>query len=98
MKTLLFTIAHRVKSSFATFSEALKYAWKIIKLKSKLSKEIVSFKYKKVDGSIRTAIGTLSSKFVDYEYKGQTSSNKVFTYYDVEHGAFRSCKVENLIF
>lgn len=97
MKTLLFTIAHRVKSSFATFSEALKYAWKIIKLKSKLSKEIVSFKYKKVDGTVRSAVGTLKGDMLPTG-KGKSSSPSVMTYFDVEVNGYRCCKIENLIF
>jgi len=47
---------------------------------------------------VRTAISTLAEKYVDYEYKDQTSSNKAFTYFDVEQNAFRSCRVENLIY
>lgn len=98
MKSLVFKTAWQLKSIFKSFADALAYAWKVVKLKLSMLNKVVEFKYKKVGGSIRTAIGTLSTKFVDYEYKGQTSSNKVFTYYDVEQDAFRSCKVENLIF
>ncbi|MGJ1414070.1 SH3 beta-barrel fold-containing protein [Sphingobacterium multivorum] len=98
MKSLVFKTAWQLKNNFKSFSDALAYAWKVVKLKLAMLSKVVEFKYQKVDGSIRTAIGTLSSKFVDYEYKGQTSSNKVFTYYDVEQGGFRSCKIENIIF
>ncbi len=98
MKSLVFKTAWQLVKDFKSFSEALKYAWKVVKLRISMLKKVVEFQYKKVDGSLRTAIGTLSPTFVDYEYKGQMSTNKVFTYFDVEQGGFRSCRVENLIF
>jgi Ni,Fe-hydrogenase III component G len=97
MKTLVFKTAWQLIDKFNNFSEALKYAWAVVKLKIKMLKSVVEFSYYKVDGSTRNAIGTLQSKFVDYEYKGQTSSNKVFSYYDIEQGGFRCFKIENLI-
>lgn len=98
MKSLVFKTAWQLAKNFKSFSEALEYAWKVVKLRLNMLKKVVEFQYRKVDGSLRTAIGTLSSNYVDYEYKGQTSSNKVFTYFDVEQGAFRSCRLENIIF
>lgn len=95
MKTRLFNIAWSVADKFNSFSEALTYAWRVIKLQIGLLCGVVSFKYKKVDGSIREAVGTLDVK---YERKGGTSHKGVFTYFDVEADSFRSCKLENLIF
>jgi|SRR5690606_5245688 len=98
MKSLLFTIAHRVKSNFANFSEALKYAWKVIKLKMKMGKQVVSFKFRKVDGSIREAVGTLKASMLPAT-KGTGKSNpNVFTYFDVEKSQYRCAKIESLIF
>lgn len=97
MRTLLFTIAHRVKSNFDNFSEALKYAWKVIKLRMQLTKRVVSFKFKKVDGSIRSAVGTLKSDLLP-QGKGKSSSPTVFTYFDLEVNDYRCAKIENLIF
>ena len=96
MKTLLFKIAHKVKNSFNSFSEALSYAWKVIKLRMKMTKDVVSFRFKKVYGSIREAVGTLAIK---YTYKTESKVNySVFTYFDIEKQEFRSAKVESLIF
>ena len=96
MKSLLFKIAHTVKSSLNSFSEALKYAWKVIKLRMKMKKGIVSFRFKKVDGSIREAVGTLPAT-------PQSDSNrkpnlKVFTYFDVEKNDCRCSRIDALIF
>lgn len=98
MKSLVFKTAWQIAKNFNSFSDALVYAWKVVKLKLKMLKKVVEFQYKKVDGSIRTAIGTLAPTHVDYEYKGNSSTNKVFTYFDIEQNAFRCCKVDNLIF
>lgn len=96
MKSRLFNIAWSVADKFDTFSEALTYAWKVIKLQWSLLCGTISFSYKKVDGSIRKAVGTLD---VSYERKTDKPSNKnVFTYWDIECGMFRGCKIENLIF
>lgn len=98
MKSLLFTIAHRVKPNFVNFSEALKYAWKVIKLRVKLTREVVTFKFRKVDGSIRVAIGTLKAEFLPAS-KGTGRSNPgVFTYFDIEKQGYRCAKIESLIF
>lgn len=96
MKTLLFTIAHKVKANFANFSEALKYAWKVIKLKSRMTKAVVAFKFKKVDGSIREAVGTLQKSIVP-QTKGIGSSPAVFTYFDMDKNEYRCAKIESLI-
>lgn len=94
MKSLLFKIAHTVKSKFNSFSEALKYAWKVIKLRMKMKKGIVSFRFKKVDGSIREAVGTLPAT-----PQGSGKPNlKVFTYFDVEKNDYRCSRIDALIF
>ncbi|WP_036691714.1 SH3 beta-barrel fold-containing protein [Pedobacter glucosidilyticus] len=98
MRSLVFKTAWQLNSSFKNFSEALKHAWAIIKLKYKMLKGVVEFAYKKVDGSIRTAVGTLHAPHVNYEFKGQPSSNKTMAYFDLEQGSFRSFKIENLIY
>ena len=98
MKTLLFKIAHAVKSNFDNFSQALTYAWQIIKLKSRMKNHVVEFAYKKVDGSIRTAYGTLIESILPETQGSRPSSLKVLTYFDVQKQAYRSCKIENLIF
>lgn len=96
MKTRLFKIAHQIKGSFANFSAALKYAWRVVKLQQRMKTENVSFVYRKVDGTIREAIGTLN---VQYERKTDAAPKyDSVAYFDVEAGGFRSFKVENLIY
>lgn len=98
-KSKLFHIAHSIKHQFNSFADALKKAWVIIKLRARMKNQIVSFKFKKVDGSIREANGTLMDSMLP-EIKG--TSNKVnysvMAYFDVDANGFRSFKVENLIY
>ena len=96
MKTKLFKIAHAIKAQFATFGEALKQAWKIIKLQARMMAGNASFKFRKVDGSIREAVGTLTVKC---ESKGNGKPMPVdsMMYYDIEANGFRSFKIFNLV-
>lgn len=62
-------------------------------LKSKLSRGIVQFAFKKLDGSLRTAVGTtnLSNVPVDHHPQGvRESSPKVVVYFDIEKKEWRS--------
>jgi len=98
MKSLVFKTAWQIASDFATFAEALKHAWQLIKLKYAMLKGVVEFSYRKVDGSIRTAVGTLQAPHVNYEFKGKASTTKTMAYFDLEQGAFRCFKIENFIY
>lgn len=98
MKSLVFKTAWQIASNFATFSKALKHAWQLVKLKYAMLKGVVEFAFRKMDGSIRTAAGTLQAQHVNYEFKGNASTNKTMAYYDLEQGAFRCFKIENLIY
>lgn len=99
MKTLVFKIAHSTRSNFATFGQALKHAWQVAKLKYRMLNGVVEFTFKKVDGSIRNAVGTLQNQFVNYEIKGgNKSSLGVMAYFDVEQNGFRCFKIQNLVY
>lgn len=96
MKTRLFKIAHQIKGSFANFAAALRHAWVVIKLMQKMKKQSVSFVYRKVDGTIREAIGTLN---VQYERKTDSAPKyDSVAYFDMDAQGWRSFKVENLIY
>lgn len=88
-----------VKRNGFSMSEALKTAWANLKLKSEMKKRIVKFYFKKVDGSIREAYGTLNEKLMpavtgnDKRAKNDT----VQTYFDTERGEFRCFKKANLM-
>lgn len=96
-KSILFHRAHLIaKQTKVNFSSALRKAWAVLKLANQMKEEIVEFAFKKVDGSIRLAKGTLKS---NYESKKIRPFNTgVQTYFDVEVNDFRCFKVENLIF
>lgn len=87
--------AHALRHLFETFSAALVAAWKLVKLQVRMKTDRVSFRYKKVDGSIREAVGTLD---VEYDRKGTGhSTEETFSYWDVAAESFRSFKITNLI-
>lgn len=93
-KSKLFKLAHAIRSQFDSFSEALRQSWKVLRLKLQMAKREVKFQYRKVDGSIRDAVGTL-----DYEVKGTGKPSPVdsFVYFDVAVGGVRSCKIINIL-
>lgn len=88
-----------VKKNGFSMSEALKVAWANLKLKAQMKNKIVKFYFKKVDGSVREAYGTLNEKLMpattgtDKRAKNDT----VQTYYDTERGEFRCYKKANLL-
>lgn len=88
-----------VKRNGFSMSEALKVAWVNLKLKSQMKSKIVKFYFKKVDGSVREAYGTLNEKLMpaitgtDKRAKNDT----VQTYYDTERQEFRCYKKANLL-
>lgn len=62
-------MAHRafeLKSATMSWSECLKQAWAVLKLKLAMKKRVVEFYFQKVDGSIRQAFGTLQESLIDY--------------------------------
>lgn len=97
----VFQLAHIIKNAFESFGQALKQAWKVVKLKMRLAtNSVVSFEYKKKDGSIRSAFGTKKSDLVQTHIKGtkkRKSSADTVKYFDLEKTAWRSFKAVNLI-
>ena len=80
-----------------TMSEAMKQAWKVLKLKSLMKKGIVRFYFRKIDGSVREAWGTLVESMLP-PTKGTGNSNPTTQcYYDTEKEAYRCFKVANLL-
>jgi len=98
MKSRLFNIAHTIKNQFASFSEALAFAWKVMKLQIALTASaFVNFTYRKIDGSVREAVGTLRNAPTP---KGghRKANHGILTYFDLQQNDWRCAKVENLIF
>lgn len=99
MRAKVFTLAWQfVKKNGYTLSEALKAAWANIKLVKQMSTKIVKFYFRKVDGSIREAYGTLKADLLP-ETKGteRKKSETLQLYFDTERSEYRSFKKANLI-
>ena len=88
-----------VKRNGFTLSDALKAAWRNIKLRIAMKQRIVKFYFQKVDGTIREAFGTLSERLIpatsgeDNRRKNET----VQIYFDTEKTEWRCFKKANLI-
>ena len=81
-----------------SMAEAMKQSWKVLKLKAALKKGIVKFFYQKLDGTVRTAWGTLKEGLIP-ETKGveRKKNESLITYYVKEKASYRNFKVANLI-
>lgn len=90
--------AHILKKQGYGFGEAQKLIWMGEHLRTKLHEGLTQFSYKKKDGSVREAIGTLNN--VEHLLVGSSKFNSdIFTirYYDLEKESFRATKVQNLL-
>ena len=70
-------------------------------LRARLREGIVQFAFKKVDGTLRTAVGTtnLSTIPTDHHPKGTgTSSDRSVRFFDIEKREWRSVSVSREIF
>ena len=97
MKNVMNTAWTIARQTGETFGTCLKKAWANTKLRSALKAGVVRFTFKKKDGSVREAVGTLR----DLDYQARTdrrSGNPTLqVYYDLEKEAFRCFKKANLI-
>ena len=86
-----------VKRNGYSMSEALKVAWVNIKLRALLSKKIVEFYFKKTDGTLRQAFGTLMNDRIP-ETKGiKKMADSCQVYFDTEKEEWRCFKKCNLV-
>ncbi len=99
MRKQVMRSAHQlIKKLGVTLSEALKMAWRAFKFRNRLTEWVSVFYYKKKDGSIRRALGTLDTALFEYEAKGGKEENlTTIAYYDMEANGFRSFSIENLL-
>ncbi len=94
----VFTLAWQfVKRNGFSLSEALKTAWRNVKLKAALHKGIVKFYFTKVDGTLREAYGTLADSITPDTAGHRRACDTTQTYYDTEKQAWRCFKKANLI-
>lgn len=88
-----------VKRNGFSMSDALKCAWANFKLKLKMRARIVRFYFRKVDGTIREAWGTLNEKTIPQTQRCNRKKNQtVQNYFDTEKQDWRCFKTANLIF
>jgi len=88
-----------IRQNGFSFSEGLKKAWAISRLKEKMYKGIVKFHFIKIDGSIREAYGTLNEKLIPPVIgdSNRKKNDTVFVYFDTEKGEWRCFKKANLV-
>ena len=75
-------------------------AWELYRLAKAMRGGIVTFWYKKTDGTLRKAMGTLKNIPAGITFGGKKvtkPSYKTLCYFDTEKNAFRSFKIENLV-
>ena len=77
-----------VRKNGYSMSEALKCAWANLKLKTALKVKIVEFYFKKTDGTLRQAFGTLMS---------DKTADNCQVYFDTEKEEWRCFKKCNLV-
>lgn len=88
-----------VKNFGYKLAEAMKQAWMVIKLWVKLHiYEYVEFTYKKMDGTIRQAAGTLRSDIIPAVKNLMRKKRQgIQVYFDHGKGEWRSFDVRNLL-
>jgi hypothetical protein len=80
------------------FGDCLRQAWVNFKLVAAMRARIVRFYFRKVDGSIREAWGTLRADLIPPTTGDDRKRNDdVQVYYDTERGEYRCFKRLNLV-
>ncbi len=84
---------------FTSFNEALRHSWKQYQNVKKMRSGIVTFSFRKVNGELREAKGTLNPGHISIQTKGTSVSTpyNICKYFDIEKTSFRSYRIENLI-
>ena len=86
-----------VKKYGFNLSEAMKQSWLIAKLRKTMRNRVVEFFFKKTDGTIRQAFGTLADNRVPQTNGTRKTADTCVAYWDCEKEAWRSFKKVNLI-
>ena len=97
MKEVMILAWQMVKKNGFTMSEALKVSWANLKLKAALKVKVVEFYFKKTDGSLRQAFGTLLDSRVPETKGTKKTADNCQVYFDTEVGDWRCFKKCNLI-
>lgn len=88
-----------VKTHHFTKEEAMKQAWMVSKLRSALRTDSVSFAYRKINGDIRYACGTLKPDLLPQSPRrsNRKRNETVLAYFDQGRQSFRCFKIANLL-
>lgn len=87
-----------VKRNGYTMSEAMKLSWANLKLKGEMKKKIVKFYFKKTDGTLRQAFGTLKENLIgEVKGTGRKPNDNLQVYWDTEKEEYRCFKKCNLV-
>ena len=86
-----------VRKNGYSMSEALKCAWTNIKLRALLHKKVVEFYFKKTDGTLRQAFGTLMSDRIPETRGTKKTADNCQVYCDCEKEEWRCFKKCNLV-
>lgn len=87
-----------VKRNGFSMSEAMKCAWANMKLKAAMKQRIVKFCFKKIDGSVREAYGTLKENLIPATSgESRKKNDTVQVYFDTERQEYRCFKKANLL-
>lgn len=86
-----------VRTQGFTLSDALKCAWANAKFNKVAKEHVCEFVYMKVDGTIRKAIGTITATYTNTSGVYRAQNPDIQKYFDIECGAWRSFRKQNLI-
>jgi hypothetical protein len=85
------------KGIYENMSQALKAAWKAIKIKAAMKTSVVTLKFRKTDGTIRIAQATLNLSTPYIAKKEDKYTPDVLKFYDQSVEAWRSARIERII-
>lgn len=98
LKEIMLLAWQFAKKNGFTMGEALKCAWANMKLKADLKVKIVEFYFKKTDGTLRQAFGTLKENLIgEIKGTGRKPNDNLQVYWDTEKEEYRCFKKCNLI-
>ncbi len=87
------------KGLFSSFAEALHAAWMRFKIRIALKSGLAYFTFRKANGELREAIGTLYKRNFSYLSKGshRKENLSVVKYWDVVSQGWRSFRIDRLV-
>ena len=91
------------KQTVSSWSDCMKMAWYFMRLKRALSDGVVQFSFRKSDGSVREARGTLNGTLIPREdapkdeQGNRTPVWSAIAFYDIDKKAWRSFRISSFI-